>query len=57
MSVVNVFFFKAKKRLKYEMKSYQEDVVKKLRQIAEENQQLNWFKSKLAKQNKHAKAA
>lgn len=37
------------------MKSYQEYVVKELRQIAEDNQQLNWFKNKLTKQNKHAK--
>ncbi|KAJ0248696.1 protein suppressor of gene silencing 3 [Hirschfeldia incana] len=44
-----------KSRLKYEMKSYQEYVVKELRQIAEDNQQLNWFKNKLTKQNKHAK--
>ncbi|WZZ74988.1 hypothetical protein YC2023_086358 [Brassica napus] len=41
--------------LTYEMKSYQEYVVKELRQIAEDNQQLNWFKNKLTKQNKHAK--
>ncbi|KAF8087573.1 hypothetical protein N665_0578s0026 [Sinapis alba] len=44
-----------KTKLKYEMKSYQEYVVKELRQIAEDNQQLNWFKNKLTKQNKHAK--
>lgn len=44
-----------KTKLKFEMKSYQENVVKELRQIAEDNQQLNWFKNKLTKQNKHAK--
>lgn len=30
--------------------------MKKLRQIAEDDQQLTWFKNKLAKQNKHAMA-
>lgn len=30
-------------------------VVKELRQISEDNQQLNYFKNKLSKQNKHAK--
>ncbi|CAE6116897.1 unnamed protein product [Arabidopsis arenosa] len=44
-----------KTRLKFEMKSYQEMVVKELRQISEDNQQLNYFKNKLSKQNKHAK--
>lgn len=44
-----------KTRLKFEMKSHREMVVKELRQIAEDNQQLNWFKNKLTKQNKHAK--
>lgn len=44
-----------KTRLKFEMRSYQEMVVNDLRQIAEDNQQLNYFKNKLSKQNKHAK--
>ncbi|XP_010421163.1 PREDICTED: protein SUPPRESSOR OF GENE SILENCING 3-like [Camelina sativa] len=44
-----------KTRLKYEMRSYQEMVVKDLRQIAEDNQQLNYLKNKLSKQNRHAK--
>ncbi|EOA20190.1 hypothetical protein CARUB_v10000486mg [Capsella rubella] len=44
-----------KTRLKFELRSYQEMVVKELRQIAEDNQQLNYFKNKLSKQNRHAK--
>lgn len=52
---VFMFDFLGKTRLKFEMKSYQEMVVKELRQISEDNQQLNWFKNKLTKQNKLAK--
>lgn len=44
-----------KAKLKFELKSHHEMVVKDLRQIAEDNQQLNWYKNKLTKQSKHVK--
>ncbi|ESQ31906.1 hypothetical protein EUTSA_v10003814mg [Eutrema salsugineum] len=46
---------RGKTMLKFEMKSYQENVVKELRQIAEDNQQLNWYKNKVTKQMNHKK--
>lgn len=45
-----------KSGLKYEMKSYQEMVVRQLKQMNEDNQQLIWFKDRLAKEKKHSKA-
>ncbi|VVB17461.1 unnamed protein product [Arabis nemorensis] len=44
-----------KTRVKFELKSHHEMVVKDLRQIAEDNQQLKWYKNKLTKQSKHVK--
>ncbi|XP_010521614.1 PREDICTED: protein SUPPRESSOR OF GENE SILENCING 3 [Tarenaya hassleriana] len=44
-----------KTALKFEMRSYREMVVKELRQISEDNQQLNWLKNKLTRQSNHAK--
>ncbi|CAN8277352.1 unnamed protein product [Cochlearia groenlandica] len=44
-----------KAKLKFEMRSYQEMVVKDLRQITEDNQQLNWFKNKVNKQKQKTK--
>jgi hypothetical protein len=45
-----------KERLKYEMRSYQEMVVKQIRQMSEDNQQLLYFKNKVVKEKKHSKA-
>lgn len=45
-----------KTRLKYELKSYQEMVVNQIRQMSEDNQQLNYFKNKMVKEKKHSKA-
>ncbi|MED6192007.1 Protein SUPPRESSOR OF GENE SILENCING [Stylosanthes scabra] len=45
-----------KSRLKYDMRSYQDMVVKQFRQMSEDNQQLIYFKDKVAKEQRHAKA-
>ncbi|PWA88216.1 XS domain-containing protein [Artemisia annua] len=45
-----------KSKLKFEMVSYQEKVVNQLKQMNEDNQQLNWYKNKVAKEQMHSKA-
>ncbi|KAI5672155.1 hypothetical protein M9H77_12519 [Catharanthus roseus] len=45
-----------KSRLKFEIKSYLETVVKQLKQMKEDNEQLIWFKNKVAKEQRHSKA-
>ncbi|KAM7255592.1 hypothetical protein ACFE04_008490 [Oxalis oulophora] len=45
-----------KMRLKYDMRSYQEMVVKQIRKMSEDNQQLMYFKNAVDKEKKHAQA-
>nr|KAJ0224418.1 hypothetical protein LSAT_V11C100047270 [Lactuca sativa] len=42
-----------KLKLKFEMVSYQERVVNQLMQINEDNQMLNYYKNKIAKEHMH----
>lgn len=45
-----------KSKLKFELVSYQDKVVNQLKQMNEENQQLNWYKNKVVKEQMHSKA-
>ncbi|KAL6905490.1 hypothetical protein ACP4OV_003091 [Aristida adscensionis] len=45
-----------KSRLKYEMKSYNEMVVVQMKQMSEDNQQLNYLKNKVVKTEQRSKA-
>ncbi|KAL1540860.1 Protein SUPPRESSOR OF GENE SILENCING [Salvia divinorum] len=45
-----------KSKLKYEMRSYQEMVVKQMKQMSDDNQQLMWFKNKVVKEQMSKKA-
>ncbi|KAG8093469.1 hypothetical protein GUJ93_ZPchr0012g20265 [Zizania palustris] len=45
-----------KTALKYEMKSYNEMVVAQMKQMSEDNQQLNYMKNKVVKTEQHSKA-
>ncbi|KAL7591848.1 protein SUPPRESSOR OF GENE SILENCING 3 [Lactuca sativa] len=46
----------AKLKMKFELVSYQEKVVKRLKQMNEDSQQLHWYKKKVAKQEISLKA-
>ncbi|KAI3709468.1 hypothetical protein L2E82_39230 [Cichorium intybus] len=46
----------AKLKMKFELVSYQEKIVKQLKQMNEDSQQLHWYKKKMAKQERSLKA-
>ncbi|XP_059657116.1 protein SUPPRESSOR OF GENE SILENCING 3-like [Cornus florida] len=45
-----------KSKLKFEMRSYQQMVVSHMKKMSEDNQQLVFFKNKVAKEQRHSKA-
>ncbi|KVH93617.1 protein SUPPRESSOR OF GENE SILENCING 3 [Cynara cardunculus var. scolymus] len=45
-----------KSKLKFELVSYEEKVVNQLKQMNEDNQQLHYYKTRVAKEQKHSKA-
>lgn len=49
-------WFLGKSKLKFDMRSYQEMVVSKMKQMSEDNQQLIWFKNKVVKEQRISKA-
>ncbi|KAK6923533.1 Zinc finger-XS domain [Dillenia turbinata] len=44
-----------KAKLKYEIRSYHEMVVSQMKQMSQENEQLNWYKDRVSKEQRHSK--
>lgn len=57
LSFINFPKCLGKSKLKYEVRSYQEMVVKQMKQMSDDNQQLIYFKDKVIKEQKKTKAA
>lgn len=51
-----IFEWLGKSKLKFDMRSYVEMVVNPMKQMSEDNHLLNWYKNKVVKEKKHAKA-